>query len=253
MRLWLYLRSALFIGQMYLVMAVMALAWLPVVLTRPDGASRAIRRYCRYVRWSARAICGLASEVRGPVPQGEVLIASKHQSFFDIILLCSVLPAPKFIMKKELLRTPIVGWYATRIGCVPVDRGRKGRAVAQMIEGVNAGRGTRPGQLVIYPQGTRTAPGADLPYKTGAAILYEQLSEPCVPVATNVGVFWPRSGLRRSPGLGVVEFLEPIAPGLDREAFIEELRDRIETRSDALMAEAGWTAPLPPPARDPAP
>lgn len=235
-----YLRSLTFNLQMYLAMAAMGLWWAPIAALTEDGAHRGVRAYCRWVRWTASWMIGLRSEVRGPIPLGEVMIAAKHQSFFDIILLCSVLPAPKFIMKKELTRAPVLGWFALKIGCVPVDRGKRGKAIAQMMADVQKGR-ARPGQLIIYPQGTRVAPGAELPYKTGTALLYEQLGQECVPVAVNVGVLWPRAGVLRQPGLAVAEFLDPIPPGLDADEFAERLRGAIEPRSDALMAEAGWT------------
>lgn len=236
-----YLRSLVFTVQMYTVMALMGLYWAPIAMRRPDGAHRAVRSYCNYVRWSAAWMIGLTSEVRGEVPEGPVMITAKHQSFFDIIMLCSVLPAPKFIMKKELTRAPVLGWFAKRMGCVPVDRGKKGQAIAKMMADVDKGR-TRPGQLIIYPQGTRVAPGVALPYKSGTAILYQQLQETVVPVAVNVGVFWPRMGIAKKPGHAVIEFLDPIPPGLPRHEFMDRLRNAVEDRSNALMAEAGWKA-----------
>ncbi len=235
------IRSILFTLHIYVAMAVMGLWYVPVAMRRPDGAQRAIRAYCRYVVWSAEKLMGLSSEVRGTVPEGEVMVAAKHQSFFDIILLCSVLPAPKFIMKQELVRMPILGWFALKMGCVPVDRGRKGRAIAQMLADVQKGR-ARPGQLIIYPQGTRVAPGVEMPYKTGTAVLYQQLGQDCVPVAVNVGLFWPKEGLaNKTPGHAVIEFLEPIPPGLGKDAFVARLREAVEVRSSALMKDAGWT------------
>jgi 1-acyl-sn-glycerol-3-phosphate acyltransferase len=93
---------------------------------------------------------------------------------------------------------------------------------------------------VIYPQGTRIAPGVKAPYKIGTGVLYSQLGLDCVPVACNVGVFWPRHGIYRKPGLAIVDFLEPIKAGLKTPAFMTALEDAIETRSDALMAEAGF-------------
>jgi len=234
-----YIRSLFFIVQMYLAMAVMAVYYTPLAIFRRDSAYDAVHAYCRYVRWSARWMVGLRSEVRGEVPEGEVLIAAKHQSFFDIILIVSVVPRPKFIMKASLVYAPILGWFALRIGCVPVNRGRRAEAIRQMMKGVTAGDAPR-GQLIIYPQGTRVAPGVEMPYKVGSAVIYEETGQVCVPAATNVGVFWPRQGILRKPGLAVVEFLEPIAPGLDRNAFIGELETRVEERSNALMVEAGF-------------
>lgn len=238
-----WLRSALFVGQMYLMMALMAVVFTPWAVLDRRGAFAGIHAYCRWVRWTARWMVGLRSETRGAIPAGEVLIAAKHQSFFDIIILCSVLPRPRFIMKQELRRAPILGWYARRIGCVPVDRGKRGQAIRRMVEEVAKGR-AEPAQLIIYPQGTRVAPGAQRPYKVGTGILYQEMGTPCVPVATNVGVFWPRTGIRRRPGLAVVAFLPPIPPGLPLETFMARLEAEVEAASDALMAEAGF--PLPP-------
>ncbi|MEC9105398.1 MAG: lysophospholipid acyltransferase family protein [Pseudomonadota bacterium] len=234
-----YIRSVIFIIQMYAAMAIMAVYYTPLAIFRRDAAYDAVRTYCRYVRWSARWLVGLRSEVRGEIPTEEVIIASKHQSFFDIILIVSEVPRPKFIMKASLVYAPILGWFALRIGCVPVNRGKRAEAIRQMMRGVTAGDAPA-GQLIIYPQGTRVAPGVDKPYKVGTAVIYEETGQTCVPAATNVGVFWPRQGLLRKPGVAVVEFLPPIPPGRDRNAFMEDLEREIETASDALMRDAGF-------------
>ena len=234
-----WLLSLLFIGQMYVMMVVLALVFTPWALVDRRGAFAGVHAYCRYVRWSAALLVGLRSQVRGQVPEGEVLIAAKHQSFFDIIILCSVVPRPKFIMKAELKWAPILGWYALRIGCVPVNRGKRGQAIRQMQEDVAKGT-AGPGQLIIYPQGTRIAPGARAAYKVGTGVLYEQMAQPCVPVAVNVGLFWPRHGIVRQPGLAVVEFLPVIAPGRPVAEFMAALEQVVEAGSDRLMAEAGF-------------
>lgn len=234
-----WLRSLLFIGQMYLAMALLALVYVIPALISRHGAYAGVHTYCRWVRISARWMVGLKTEIRGEVPTDEVLIASKHQSFLDIILLCSVLPRPKFIMKKELVWAPILGWFALRMGCVPVDRGKRGAAIARMLDDVAKGHAL-PGQLIIYPQGTRVAPGVPLPYKVGSAVLYKELGQDCVPAATNVGVFWPRHGIYRRPGLAVLEFLPRIPAGLDQKPFMARLEKEVETASNTLMAEAGF-------------
>ena len=237
-----WLRSVLFIAQMYLAMPLIAIVYTPFALFSRPAAFAACHSYCRWVRWTAGWMVGLRSEVRGTPPVGEALVAAKHHSFFDIILLFSALPRARFIMKKELKWAPILGWYALRLGCVPVDRGKRGQAIAAMMKAVQDGR-QDPGQLIIYPEGTRTAPGAAPAYKVGSAVLYSQLGQDCVPAATNVGVFWPRHGFYRKPGLAVVEFLPAITPGLTNPEFMAELERRIETASNALMAEAGFIAP----------
>ena len=236
---WRWLRSLIFLVQIYLMMVVMGLVFLPWAALSPKGARAACMTWADYTLWCARWMLGLRTEVRGPVPSGEVMIAAKHQSFLDILMLYRALPAAKFIMKRELLWTPVIGLYAWRLGCVPVNRGKRGAAIAKMVEDVEKGR-SLPGQLIIYSQGTRVAPGVRAPYKVGTAVLYQQLGQPCVPAATNAGLFWPRKGILRKPGLAVVEFLQPIAPGMERDAFMEHLETTVEAASDRLMREAGF-------------
>ncbi len=231
--------SLIFIVQMYLSMAVIAVVFAPWALFSRHGALVACKTFCRWVIFSLRLLCGLRCEVRGTPPATETVVAAKHQSFLDIILIFNAVPAGKFIMKRELMYAPFLGQYALRIGCVPVDRGKRGAAIAKMKADVEKGT-AHPGQLIIYPQGTRVAPGVAKPYKVGTGLLYEQLGQPCMPVATNVGVFWPKRGILRKPGLAVVQFLPEIAPGLPVPQFMERLEREIETHSDMLLAEAGF-------------
>ncbi len=233
--------SLIFVIQMYLAMVVLAIVFTPFAIFSRNAAYMAMHTYCRWVRFSARVLVGLRSEVRGQVPTDEVLVAAKHQSFLDIILIFGAMPRPKFIMKRELIWAPILGQYALRIGCIPVNRGKRAQAITQMMAAVKSGA-QLPGQLIIYPQGTRVAPGATLPYKVGTAALYTQLGQDCVPVAANVGLFWPKRGFYRKPGLAVVEFLPRIKPGLTTAPFMATLERSIEDGSDALMLEAGFDA-----------
>ena len=234
-----WLLSLVFVVQMYLAMAIFAVVFAPWALFSRSGARAACRAYCRWVILTLRLLCGLRSEVRGTPPEGEAMVAAKHQSFLDIILIFNAVPRGKFIMKRELMWAPFLGQYARRIGCIPVNRGKRGAAIAKMKADVAAGAAD-PGQLIIYPQGTRVAPGVARPYKVGTGLLYEQLDQPCHPVATNVGVFWPKRGILRKPGLAVVEFLPPIAPGLPVADFMTRLETEVETHSNRLMAEAGF-------------
>lgn len=231
--------SLVFVIQIYFAMLVLGIVFAPYAVFSREGAFMACKSYCRWVFWTARWMIGLRTEVRGTVPTGEVMIAAKHQSFLDIMMIFNAVPRGKFIMKRELLWTPIIGIYAKRLGCVPVNRGKRGTAIAKMVRDV-AREFSDPGQLIIYSQGTRVAPGDKKPYKVGTGVLYEELAQTCVPAATNVGLFWPRTGIMRKPGLAVVEFLEPIAPGEDRSAFMAQLEEAVEARSDALMEEAGF-------------
>jgi 1-acyl-sn-glycerol-3-phosphate acyltransferase len=233
------LRSLLFDLLMYGLILIMGIAFAPMALWSVAGAYRAVKIYARTVIWLLEAICGLRVETRGVIPTGELIVVAKHQSFLDILILVRALPRPKFVMKKELKWAPIFGLYAMRIGSTPVNRGAKSKAMKDMIAHVGAG-GAEPRQLVIYPQGTRVLPGAYLPYKVGAGVLYDRLGDTCVPVATNVGVFWARRSPYRRPGLGVVEFLDPIPPGLPIPTFMARIEEIVEDNSNRLMREAGF-------------
>ena len=234
--------SLIFIIQMYVAMAIVGLIFTPLAVFDRKFAFVAIHVWCTWVRMSAHVICGLKSEVRGEVPTGEVIVASKHQSFFDIILIVSALPRPKFIMKKSLEKMPIVNFYAERCGCIGVDRGKGGQAIKKMVADVKAGN-KYPGQLIIFPQGTRVAAGAKMEYKVGTGVLYTQVKQTVVPAGTNVGVFWKRQGIYRGRGTAVVEFLPPIEPGLSLKEFMVKIEDVVETSSNRLMQDAGFEIP----------
>jgi 1-acyl-sn-glycerol-3-phosphate acyltransferase len=163
------------------------------------------------------------TEIRGPLPTGRVIVAAKHQSMLDVFMLFEALPEARFAMKRELTRAPVFGFFALRVGAVPVDRGGGSPALRAMVEAL----ADKPGQLVIYPQGTRVAPGAAAPYKIGVHALAEASGLTVIPAATNSGLFWPR-GVAIRPGLAVVEFLAPVPPGLDRAAFMARLEAEIE-------------------------
>lgn len=234
-----WVRSLVFMVIIYLYMLLLGILFFPYALLSKNGAKSACKLYARTVIWMAGWMIGLKSDIRGTIPETETVIAAKHQSFFDILLIFHALPQPKFIMKRELLWAPIIGLYAKRLGCIPVDRGRKGQAIAKMVQDV-AKEFEEPGQLVIYPQGTRVAPGVTKPYKIGSAVLYQGLGSDCYPVAVNVGLFWPRRGVLKKQGTAVVEFLDPLPAGMEKEAFTRELENRVETRSNELMREAGF-------------
>lgn len=234
-----WLRSLIFNVQMYVAMLVVGLLYMPAAIWSREGAIAACHAYCRYIRWSAAWMIGLKTEVRGTPPTDEVMVAAKHQSFLDVLVIYGAIPRGKFIMKSILKYAPIIGQFGLRIGCIPVDRGKRGAAIKKMLADVRAGRAL-PGQLIIYPQGTRIAPGVSKPYKVGTGVLYRDMGQPAVPVATNVGVFWPKRGIYRKPGTAVFEFLPRIEPGLAVDDFMRKLESDIETACDRLNKEAGF-------------
>ncbi len=232
-------RSLIFNAYMYVAILAFGLAFLIPAIFSERAAVMACKSYCWHIRWVASWMIGLKTEYRGTPPTEECMVAPKHQSFFDVLMIFGALPRGKFIFKSLLKYAPIVGQYGLRIGCIPVDRGKRGQAIKKMVADVEAGR-ARPGQLIIYPQGTRINPGVKAPYKVGTGVLYRELGQPVVPVATNVGVFWPKRGFLRKPGTAVFEFLPKIEPGLEVTEFMAKLEHDIETASDRLNKEAGF-------------
>ena len=233
-----WLRSLLFVGWFYLLSIPLAILY-SLALVLPRGVMReAMRAWSRLVRFGLLAIAGIRVEVRGAehMPRGPALIAAKHQCMYDFIAPLGFLPDACFVLKKELLNIPLFGWHARKAKMIPIDRSGHSKAVRQLMadakDRIADGR-----QIIIYPEGTRRPPGAPPEYKPGAAALYRELELPCTPLAVNTGVHWPNKAILMRPGTIVFEFLPPIPPGLKRADFMRELQTRIETASDALLAE----------------
>ncbi len=239
----LLLRSILFDFLMYLTLLVQGILFAPLAIWSVNGAYWAMKAYCKTIFWYLRVICGLKVEYRGEVPSGDVIVCAKHMSFLDVMMLMYILPRAKFIMKRELVFAPVIGLYALRIGAAAVARGKKGNAVKKMVSDLAENQQKDAGQTVIYPQGTRVLPGAQKPYKVGAAVLYDRFGQVCIPAATNTGVFWARRSPYRKPGVAVMEFLPPIEPGKAIKDFLVEIEAVVETNSNRLMQEAGYEAP----------
>ena len=231
------IRSALF-GFYFLVgSTLLAVIWMPTLIL-PRGAIRVcIRFWGRYVEFGLRWICGIRVEIRGRqyLPQGAALVAAKHQSMLDVTGSFAVLPDSCFIMKNELLKIPLFGWYCLKVGMVPLDRSGRMAALKKMVADVRD-RFRHERQVVIFPEGTRIKPGQPSHYHSGVAALYRELDMPCHLVATNSGVHWA-GGFWRPPGVVVFEFLEPIPAGLKAKVFMLELQARIDAASTKLLEE----------------
>ncbi len=232
------LRGVLFYALLYGSMAVCGALFFPVAVASAPAARACAKLWLRGMFATLRVVGGVRCEIRGPVPTGRAIVASKHQSMLDVFMIVNALPEGRFVMKRELLRAPVFGWYATRLGAVPVDRGGGGPAMRAMTERMLR-EAASSGQIVIYPQGTRVAPGARASYKIGVHALYEAAGLPCVLAATNSGLSWPR-GVAIRPGVAVVTFMEALPPGLPRAAFMAAVEREIEAGSNRLAAE--WAA-----------
>ncbi len=186
-----------------------------------------------------RVVAGIDIEVRGreKIPKGALLVASKHQSAWETFALIPLFDNPVFIVKRELQWIPIFGWLMIKGRMVPVDRSAGSQALVNMTERARIELADNR-QLIIFPEGTRRPAGAEPRYKYGVAHLYAAEGVPCVPIALNSGVFWPRRSILRIPGTVVLEVLDPIAPGLDKDVFFERLKNAIETATARLIDEA---------------
>jgi 1-acyl-sn-glycerol-3-phosphate acyltransferase len=233
-----WVRSLLFAAIFYAVSTIAALVMTPLLLGRRRWIIVAIRFWSKTVMAALRVICGIRVEVRGRehMPTGPALVAAKHQGMFDTIAPFSFLPDAAYVLKKELLVIPFYGWYSIKGGMISVDRAGHSAALKKLVKDTRQ-RMAEDRQVVIFPEGTRKAPGAEPDYKPGIAALYRDLELPCTPMATNSGAHWPAHGFLRRPGTVVFEFLEPIPAGLKRGEFMKELQARIEAASNALLAE----------------
>ncbi len=234
-----FFRSVLF-NVFILFFHLVLVAALLVMLPFPQPWAQATVRIWTYLlRHGLKLIVGLDMEVRGleNLPRGGAIITSKHQSAWDTFIFYLLLDDPNYIMKKELMDIPVWGWGAKKCGAISVDRSGGAGALKQLLRDTKD-RLDRGRQVIIFPEGTRTAPGARQPYNPGIAAVYAHGLGPVVPVALNSGLFWGRRSFLKMPGVITIEFLAPIPVGLERPQFMEELENRIEKASDDLVAEA---------------
>ena len=233
------LRSLIFNVLFYLNTAV----WLVIALPTFFMPYRAIlwiaKTWGRCNLVLLRVVAGIDCEIRGreKIPPGALIVAPKHQSAWETFALLPLFDNPLFIVKRELEWIPIFGWLMIKGRMVPVNRGAGSQALAAMTERarleLSDGR-----QLIIFPEGTRRPAGAEPRYKYGVAHLYAAEGVPCLPIALNSGLFWPRRSILRFPGTVLVEVLDPIAPGLDKDDFFKRLQDELEAATTRLIAES---------------
>jgi 1-acyl-sn-glycerol-3-phosphate acyltransferase len=232
-------RSFLFDLLFYVTTSLFVVLGSPLLFAPRSWAMAALKLHARVELWLLKSIVRLNFEVRGldKLPGGPCLVASKHQSAWETFALIPLFRDPALLMKRELFWIPFHGWFSYKFEMIPVDRDKGPTALRRMLRAakkrIEDGR-----EIIIFPEGTRRPPGAPPDYKTGIVLLYEALRVPCVPVALNSGVFWPRRSWQKSPGTVVVEILDPLPPDLPKAEFLTKLEDAIETASGRLLAEA---------------
>lgn len=238
------LRSIIYAVAFYLTTAVMLVGGIWLLASPRSWAMAGLRLHGRICTWLLEVICGTRVDVRGleNIPAGPCLVVAKHQSAWDTFALIPLFRDPAIILKDELKWIPFYGWFCVKFEHVLVKRDRAAAALKQMVgdakDRVESGR-----QVLIFPEGTRKAPGEEPDYKPGYVALYEGLGVPCVPLALNSGLFWPRRSFLRFPGTIVVELLPAIPPGMPRAAFRKAIEAQIEASSSALIEEAARSSP----------
>ncbi len=216
----------------------MALVFGPTLLLPSNWVMRFAKVWARGVVFGCSVFLGVRAEIRGieHLKDKRVVLAAKHQSAWETIKLSTIVDLPATVLKRELAKMPVYGYYFRRAGMIPIDRELGGKAVRDMIrlsrERLDQGR-----TVIVYPEGTRTAIGEKPRYFPGVAGLYRSLGVPIVPVALNSGLYWRKGSFTKIPGRVIIEILPPIPPGLDRKAFLRELEERIETATARLVEE----------------
>ena len=230
-----YLRSLLFNILFYGLTALLAICLLPCLLL-PASVTRNLARLWGWVTVVSLRVAGGRHRIGGATAlDRQVIYAAKHQSAWETTVLSYLLRCPVPVIKQELLRLPLLGFYFRKAGCIAVDRSAGMKALRQLRE--DAARTAADGSsMLIFPQGTRVAPGAAHKYEIGVFAVYEVTGLPVVPVALNSGHVWGRNSWLKRPGIIDVDFLPDIPPGLDRKAFMAALEEAIETRMAVLDA-----------------
>jgi 1-acyl-sn-glycerol-3-phosphate acyltransferase len=237
------IRSVLFMLWFAVVTTIMSVVFLPVVVLPRRATVWMARNWCRLTLAGLKICAGLDFEVRGRVPKGGVIVASKHMTMWDTLALYLLLDDPAMVTKRELFRIPFYGWFLKSAGSIAVNReGHAGALRALTVSAQKVIAAGRP--VLIFPEGTRKKPGTKPDYKAGVAGLYNQLGVACAPVALNSGLYWTGpGGFLKKRGKVIVEFLPPIPAGLKRAAFMQTLQSRIEVATAALLREATTLPP----------
>lgn len=241
------LRSIVFTAVFYVTTALFVVLGSFLLFGPRRYAMMGLKAHAITCLWLLKWIVGTRIKVRGrdKLPEAPYLVASKHQSAWDTFALIPIFSDPALVMKAELTLIPFYGWFSRKFEHVFVRRERGPSALRKLVSDAKQ-RASAKREILIFPEGTRRMPGSLPDYKPGAVALYEGLGLPCVPMALNSGLYWPRRTLRRYPGTIIVEILTPIPAGLPRAKFRALLQQRIEDASNRLIFEAS-EAPDPPP------
>ena len=188
-------------------------------------------KYCLKIILSTKIIIKGKDNI---INDEKFFIASSHQSMFETFFLQTIFNSPIFILKNELMRIPVFGWYLKKIGSISIKRDKITKDNLNFFENVSEIIHNSKRPIVIFPQGTRVLPEDRTPFKKGASRIYEKLNILCQPVAINSGYVWPKKGIKKTNKVITISILEPIRPGLQKEAFLKVLEKKIYDELDLI-------------------
>lgn len=232
------LRSLLYFGAMVVTVVAFGLVIALLGWALPGRFSDATAtRWGATNLWLQRVICGLDYRLEGKenLPDGACIIMAKHQSAWETIALRGILrPEQSWVLKQELMRLPIFGLGLRLVKSIPIDRSAGRRAVVTVVQQGSA-RLAEGRYVIIFPEGTRTAPGQRKRYGAGGGVLAERSGAPIVPIAHNAGVFWRRRGVKKYPGTIQVRVGTAVATeGKKAAEIMQEIEDWIEGQVEKL-------------------
>ena len=234
------IRSLIFVIWLYGWMAILGILALPTLFLPRQALLWFVRLFAHLTMFGLRWICDVHVEFRGRehVPGGPVLIAGKHQAMLDVFLPFLIFDDPVLVMKRELLWYPVIGWYSLKLQLLAIDRDGGAKTMKKMLAAARQRVDQESRQMLIYPEGTRSEPGAPPSYKpAGVRAFYKSLKVPLVPLATNAGLCWPATGFVRRPGQVVYEVLPALPADLNPKAMVGALEAALEGGCDRLLDE----------------
>lgn len=232
------IKSITFYFLLYVWTIFLGLICIPYLLLPKEKLYKPAYLWIKGIFFLLDKICNLTHTIEGIENVSNInskIVASKHQSTFETLLLFTIFPKAIFIHKRELFFIPIFGFYLKKISMISIDRSGKFKTLKKMID-ESKFKVSKGYTLIIFPEGTRKKPGSVPDYKSGVAGIYKELNSDVIPVALNSGLFWPKNSFVIKPGKIIIEFLPIIEKGLDKKIFIKKLEETIENKTKSLIS-----------------
>jgi len=232
-----FIRSLLFTILFYLTLILVFIIAIPTLILPSKTTLICGKILAHMIIFLLRFILGVKvifSGIENLKKNERFFVASAHQSLLETFILQAPLQYPIFILKKELLKIPLFGWYLKKIGSIDIVRDTTTKDNLDFFDKIKNNIEISKRPLLIFPQGTRVRFGERTPFKKGAGRIYQALNLPCVPVALNTGKVWPKNSFLKYNHDIKISFLEPIEPGKDKNVFLDDLEKKIYSSIDTL-------------------